>query len=305
MAGHVKLQSHNRAAEKRTAANTQVCLLFGCGYVAKAMLPTLRARGFDIITTARTPKKAQEAKALGLTPIIFNGKSTPKLKSALRQATHIISSIPPNEDGDPAIEALGKNWGKHAPHLQWAAYLSATSVYGNRNGQWVFEDELLRPTTARGTSRVLAELDWCESGTPVHIFRLAGIYGPERNAFARVQRDGAKAIIKDGHVSSRIHVDDIITALALSMNKPNPLQIYNLADDTPCPPQDVLNYAAKLLGITLPQAAFENANMSALARSFYQDLRRTSNTRAKQELGWEPKYKGYEEGLAAIFEELK
>lgn len=268
--------------------------------MAKAMLTALNARGFQVFATARTPQKADECEALGVTPILFDGKISTHLKSALHQATHIISSIPPNAHGDPVFNALGKDWQTCAPNLKWAAYLSATSVYGNRNGHWVFEDELLRPSTLRGKARILAELDWCESGAPVHIFRLAGIYGEGRSPFTRVQRDGAKAIIKDGHISSRIHVADIVSALLLSMDKPNPLQIYNLADDTPCPPQDVLNYAAKLLGITLPQIAFETADMSALARSFYQDLRRTSNTRAKRELGWVPRYKNYVQGLEAI-----
>ncbi|PHR92614.1 MAG: NAD(P)-dependent oxidoreductase [Robiginitomaculum sp.] len=293
MARQVKLQSD------------KTFLLFGCGYVASALVDELKQHGFQIFATARTAQKAQECRALGISPIAFNGTATRQLKSVLRGATHVLSSIPPasippGENGDPIIEALGKNWDKIAPNLKWAGYLSATSVYGNRNGHWVFEDELLRPTNARGKQRVLAELAWYESGAPVHIFRLAGIYGPERNAFKRVQSTHARAIIKPGHVSSRIHVDDIVSALLLSMDKPNPLRIYNLADDMPSPPQDVLNYAAKLLDIALPQIPFEDADMSPLARSFYTDLRRTSNAHIKSELNWSPKYAHYKQGLKAL-----
>ncbi|PHR61577.1 MAG: NAD(P)-dependent oxidoreductase [Robiginitomaculum sp.] len=279
---------------------SETFLFFGLGYVARALLPSLLAKGFHVFATARTQDAAQACEALGVTPIRFNGAASRELKTVLKKTAYIMSSIAPNADGDPVINALGKNWVKRAPNLKWAGYLSATSVYGDRGGQWVFEEEFLYPTTSRGKYRVLAELDWCESGAPVHIFRLAGIYGPDRNAFKRVRADNAKAIIKEGHVSSRIHVDDIVSALLLSMENPNPLRIYNLADDTPCPPQDVLNYAAELLGITLPQMAFTDANMSPLARSFYNDLRRTSNERVKRELGWALKYPNYKEGLKAI-----
>lgn len=294
----------NTMARRVKFQSDKTFLLFGCGYVASALLADLKQRGFQIFATARTAQKAQECRILGITPIAFNGTATHQLKSVLRKTSHVLSSIPPNENGDPIIEALGQNWGKIAPNLTWAGYLSATSVYGNRNGHWVFEDELLRPTNARGKQRVLAELAWCESGAPVHIFRLAGIYGPERNAFKRVQSTNARAIIKPGHISSRIHVDDVVTALLLSIDTPNPLQIYNLADDMPAPPQDVLNYAARLLEITLPQIRFKDADMSSLARSFYTDLRRTSNARVKSELNWSPKYANYKEGLKALLKTL-
>jgi len=157
------------------------------------------------------------------------------------------------------------------------------------------------PTTQRGKSRVKAELDWMESGLPVHIFRIAGIYGPGRNALRRIKSGGVKAVIKKDHISNRIHVDDIGAALLASIRRPRPLTIYNIADDLPAPPQDILQYGAKLLGAKpVREVAFDDAQMSDMARSFYTEVRRTSNALAKQELGWRLEYPSYKEGLSAI-----
>jgi nucleoside-diphosphate-sugar epimerase len=280
-------------------------LLLGCGYTAKALIPSLKVAGFEIYGTTRSEDKADGLAALGVRPLQYAGAISKELRKVLANCTHLVSSIAPNPKGDPFVQSIknhfGKNWAKALPNLEWAAYLSATSVYGDRNGQWVFEEELLHPTTQRGRARVSGELDWMESGLPVHIFRIAGIYGPGRNALKRIKNGGVRAVIKEGHVSNRIHVDDIASALMASIAHPHPLAIYNLADDHPAPPQDILRFGAKLLGAKkAEEVQFEKAEMSEMARSFYLEARRTSNALAKQELGWAPKYPSYKEGLAAI-----
>ena len=297
MARRVKLQSENSG----------ICVLLGCGFTARAMIPALKARGFKIYGTTRSERKFPELEALGITPILFLGAVSTELRRILNHATHIISSIAPYENTDPFVHAMqsgfGKNWPMIMPNLEWAGYLSATSVYGDRQGQWVFEEELLFPTTKRGKARVEAELDWVESELPVHIFRIAGIYGPGRSAFDRVRSGNAMAVIKKGHVSNRIHVDDIARAVIASIDTPNPHAIYNLADDDPSPPQDVLQFAATLLRVrAVREVALEDAEISEMARSFYSEERRTSNDRAKKELDWSPNFPSYREGLVSILE---
>lgn len=297
MVGRVKLQSEN----------SRICVLIGCGYTARALVPTLKADGFDIYGTTRSVEKFADLEGLGVQPVLYQGNISDQFRRILNTASHVISSVAPSENGDPFIRSMrhgyGKNWLKLMPNIEWAGYLSATSVYGDRQGQWVFEEELLYPTTKRGKSRVIAELDWVESGLPTHIFRIAGIYGPGRSAFDRIRRGRAKAIIKKGHVSNRIHVDDIATAVAASIKSPDPHAIYNLADDDPCPPQDVLQFAATLLRVrAVDEVPFEDADMSDMARSFYSEVRRTSNERAKKDLDWFPQFPSYREGLVSILE---
>ncbi|NNC38482.1 MAG: SDR family oxidoreductase [Acidimicrobiales bacterium] len=297
MVGRVKLQSEN----------SRICVLLGCGYTARAIAPSLRSDGFEVLGTTRNPDNFSEMAAKGVHPLLYQGKITDELRRILSRTTHIISSIPPSQSGDPFISSMqsqfGKNWSKLLPNIEWAGYLSATSVYGDRQGKWVFEEELLHPSTNRGKARVIAELDWVESGLPVHIFRIAGIYGPARSAFDRIRSGKAKAVIKKGHISNRIHVHDIATAIAASINAPAPHAIYNLADDDPCPPQDVLQFAATLLRErAVREVPFDEADLSDMARSFYREARRTSNARIKRDLDWYPQYPSYREGLVSILE---
>ncbi len=187
-------------------------------------------------------------------------------------------------------------------------YLSTTGVYGDRDGGWVDEEAPLEPTGARGRKRVAAEAAWLalrrDHGVPVHLFRLAGIYGPGRNALATVQAGRAKRIDKPGQVFSRIHVDDIATVLEASMARPNPGRAYNVCDDEPAPPAEVIAHACDLLGVAPPPLVpFEQAELSAMARSFYRDNKRVSNRRIKQELGVKLAYPGYKAGLAALLRE--
>ncbi|MEM1066115.1 MAG: SDR family oxidoreductase, partial [Pseudomonadota bacterium] len=192
-----------------------------------------------------------------------------------------------------------------APHLEWVGYLSTTGVYGDHGGGWVDEHTALTPATKRGEMRRVAEAAWqalaVETGLPLHIFRLAGIYGPGRGPFAKVRAGTARRIVKEGQVFSRIHVEDIAQVLAASIARPKPGAIYNLCDDDPAPPQDVIAHAAELLGLPLPPAiAFEEAELSPMARSFYAESKRVRNDRIKEELGVTLHYPSYRDGLAAL-----
>jgi nucleoside-diphosphate-sugar epimerase len=190
---------------------------------------------------------------------------------------------------------------RRAPNAAWIAYLSTTGVYGDHGGGWVTEESPLAPNTERGARRLAAERQWLALPQPAHLFRLAGIYGPGRNQLLTVVDGTARRIIKPGQVFSRIHVDDIAATLEASIASPNPGRAYNVCDDEPCPPQDVVAYAAKLLGKPVPpDIAFVDAALSPMARSFYADSKRVSNRRIREELGVKLLYPTYREGLKAL-----
>ena len=278
-------------------------LLLGAGYCARALIPHLSAAGYRVSATTRTDEDHALLQEMGANPILFDGQINPALQMALSNADVILSSIPPDMHGDPFLRAVGT---KFLSRAAWVGYLSATSVYGDRQGQWCFEDEPPRPVTKRGRRRAEAELEWLETGAPVNIFRLAGIYGPkiggmERNAFSRLRAGKARAVIKAGHVVNRIHVEDIASAVMASINAPDPITIYNLADGNPAPPQDVLDFAADLIDVPrAPRLDHDTADISDMARSFYAETKRVSNNRAMEKLGWTPRYPDYKTGLTAI-----
>lgn len=285
---------------RRIKSQSHTALLLGAGYCAKAMISPLRKQGYEILATTRNPEKAARLKSLGVTPIIYNGAMNAALRDSLSKANIILSSIPPNDNGDPFLKSLQRPLAELTPNAAWIGYLSATSVYGDRQGQWAFEDELLRPLTRRGKNRANAEIEWLETDTPIHVFRLAGIYGKGRNPFGRLKQGKARAVLKEGHVVNRIHVEDIVSALLASIAKPDPLMIYNLADGHPAPPQDVLSYAADLINAPRPpQLDHDTADISDMARSFYKETKRIDSRRAARDLSWTPKYKNYRQGLMA------
>ena len=289
-----------RRIKSQLDKNAHTALLLGAGYCAKAIITPLIERGYNVLATTRSPEKAAVLKSLGVTPILYNGHFNTAMQQSLADADIILSSIPPNDEGDPFLNHLPKPFKRLAPKAKWIGYLSATSVYGDRQGQWAFEDELLRPLTRRGKNRAQAELQWLESETAIHVFRLAGIYGPGRNGFNRLREGKARAVLKEGHVVNRIHVDDIVSALLASIDKPSPLNIYNIADGHPAPPQDVINFAADLIEVPHPpQLSHDTADISDMARSFYSETKRIDISRAKRELGWTPRYADYRQGLIA------
>ncbi len=270
---------------------------FGFGFSAETLAQKLDRREWRVTGTSRSPEGVATINDQGFEGLLFND-----LESIPNSVTHIVTSIPPGEEGDPVLLRFRYELVRRARSFEWVAYLSTTGVYGDRGGAWVDEESDLQPNTNRGQRRVDAEAAWQQiSGLPLHIFRLAGIYGPGRNAFESLKSGKAQRVIKPGQIFSRIHVEDIAGVLFASIENPNPGRIYNLADDEPCPPQDVIAYAAKLLGMPIPpDIQFENAKLSAMAKSFYADSKRVSNARIKSELGYEMKYPSYRVGLKAL-----
>jgi len=277
-------------------------LVFGHGYSAEALSRGLVAEGWRVVGTTRKAEKLEAMARVGV-----EGRIWPEgdLADVLAEATHVLVSVAPSEDGDPVLRELSGQIAAHAGQMEWLGYLSTTAVYGDHKGGWVDEDTPLSPATKRGQWRVMAEQAWSElareTGLPLHIFRLAGIYGPGRGPFAKVRAGTARRIIKEGQVFSRIHVDDIASALRASIAAPKSGTVYNLCDDEAAPPEDVIGLAAELLGLPLPEAVpFELADMSAMARSFYAESKRVSNDRMKTELGVKLGYPTYRDGLAAL-----
>ena len=272
-------------------------LCFGFGFSAKTLAHRLDPKLWRVTGTSRSEQGAAAIQALGFEGVLFD-----EMKAIPASVTHIVSSVPPDDEGDPVLHKFGGEITARASNFEWVAYLSTTGVYGDRGGEWVDEESDLQPNTDRGIRRVAAEAEWAAiANLNPHIFRLAGIYGPGRNAFESLKSGKAQRVIKQGQIFSRIHVEDIAGVLLESINKPNPGRIYNLADDEPCPPQDVIAYAAELMGIAPPpEIQFEDAKLSAMAKSFYADSKRVSNARIKNELGYVLKYPNYRVGLKAL-----
>ncbi|SFG88470.1 Nucleoside-diphosphate-sugar epimerase [Palleronia marisminoris] len=277
-------------------------LAIGCGYSARALVPRLLARGWEVRGTTRSADKAEALASAGIPPLVWPGEDD--LGPHINWATHVVHSVSP-DDGDLVLETYGGALA--AADLEWFAYLSTTGVYGDYGGGWVDEDTPLNPSTARGAARVRAEAGWRalqSHGLRLHIFRLAGIYGPGRGPFAKVRAGKARRIVKQGQVFSRIHVEDIAAVLEASIDHPRPGAIYNVCDDDPAPPQDVIAHAADLLGVPRPpEIPFEAADLSPMARSFYAESKRVRNDRIKDELGVELAYPTYRDGLRALLDE--
>ncbi len=290
----------NLGTRGQTGAMSGTLLSIGHGYSAQALAGALLPLGWRIIGTTRTEDKARAIRATGAEALLFpDPDRRPAMDKALQDATHLLVSVAPDAHGDPVLRAMGERIA--AAPLRWVGYLSTTGVYGDHDGGWVDETTPLAPGTDRGRWRVQAERAWSALALPVHIFRLAGIYGPGRGPFAKVRKGTARRIIRPGQVFSRIHVDDIAQTLAASMARPDPGAIYNLCDDDPSPPQDVIAHAAELLGLPLPAAhPFDTVDMTPLARSFYSENKRVRNDRIKRDLGVKLIYPSYREGLAAM-----
>ncbi|MEP6828268.1 MAG: SDR family oxidoreductase [Aestuariivirga sp.] len=264
---------------------------FGFGFTAEHLAKILPCDEWRISGTTRSAAGLAAMAAQGVEGFVFD-----QLRDIPKSVTHVLASIPPDETGDPVARSFADAL---ARGFTWIAYLSTTGVYGDRQGDIVTEDSGLNPTSDRARRRVLAESQW--QPFKAHIFRLPGIYGKGRSQLDSLRHGTAKRIVKPGQIFSRIHVEDIAGILAASMARPNPGRIYNVADDEPCPPQDVVTYAAELLGISPPpEVAYEQADLSPMARSFYDDSKWVSNTRMKSELGYKLKYPNYRVGLKSL-----
>ena len=279
---------------------------FGLGYSALVLARRLRHQGWAIAGTCREEVRRDALVRDGIEAYRFDRDHLNEpVAAALRGTTHLLSSIPPDAAGDPVIAHHGGAIAAIGPGLAWAGYLSTTGVYGDRAGGTVDENSALHPTGERGRRRCAAESAWLDlwrrHGVPVHLFRLAAIYGPGRSALDQVRSGTARRIDKPGQVFSRIHVDDIATVLEASMARPNRGAAYNLCDDTPAPPAQVIEFACALLGVEPPPLVpLDKADLSPMARSFYDDNKRVDNARIKSELGVRFRYPDYATGLRAL-----
>ena len=276
--------------------------LFGPGYSAQALARRMQAQGWSVCGTARSTDSGARLRAMGIEPVDLANAEALSVELARSQA--VLVSAPPGEQGCPALAALGSILRADA-RPDWIGYLSTTGVYGDRGGRWVREDSPLAPQSPQGRRRGEAETGWLDItralALDLAIFRLPGIYGPGRSALDRLRDGSARRVVKPGQVFSRIHAEDLASALEASIGRPRADAIYNLCDDQPCPPQDVIAYAAALLGIEPPpETPYVEAEVSAASRRFFGESKRVSNALAKAELGWRPAFATYREGLAAI-----
>jgi nucleoside-diphosphate-sugar epimerase len=280
---------------------------FGLGYTARVLAAALMGEGWTVAGTCRDEATRADLAADGIDAFLFDGdRPLDDAGAALDGATHLLSSVPPDAEGDPV---LARHAGAIAAMkgLAWAGYLSSTGVYGDTGGAAVDETAAVNPTSERGRRRAEAEDGWLDlwraTGVPVHVFRLSGIYGPGRSVLDAVRAGQARRIDKPGHLFARIHVDDIAAVLRASMARPDPGAVYNVCDDEPAPAADVVAFACELLGVDAPplvpypQAAGE---MSPMALSFWRDNRRVDNSRIKGELGVRLKFPDYRAGLRAV-----
>ncbi|MGX9179248.1 SDR family oxidoreductase [Mesorhizobium sp. BHbdii] len=258
--------------------------IFGAGYSGKALARANKDAG-TILGTTRAAEKFEALRQAGIQPLLFDGALTPEIGDALKKTTHLVVSVAPEEAGDPVLNAARGTIAAEMPALEWIAYLSTVGVYGDHGGGWVDETAECRPLSKRSMLRVAAERDWLklgqDIGRPVAILRLSGIYGPGRNALVNLENGTARRLVKPGQVFNRIHCDDIAGAL-WHLAEGNRGGIFNVTDDLPAPPQDVVAYAAGLMGVTPPpEIPFESAQLSPMARSFYGENKRVANTAIK------------------------
>jgi nucleoside-diphosphate-sugar epimerase len=279
--------------------------IFGAGYSARAFAAARSDPSIEISGTTRSPEKFDALRRAGMEPFLFDGNAlSPELLAPLKQATHLIVSISPEEVGDPVLAAARGEITTLAPNLRWIGYLSTVGVYGDYGGGWVDETSECRPVSRRSVLRVAAEKEWLslgeETGVPVAVLRLSGIYGPGRNAFVNLRNGTAKRLIKPGQVFNRIHVADIAGALWHLAGRELG-GVFNVTDDLPAPPQDVVTYAAGLMGIEPPpEIPFASAQLSPMARSFYGENKRVSNAAIKA-AGYRFRYPDYRSAFDAMW----
>ena len=276
-------------------------LIFGVGFSGLEIAKAALAQGAHVSGTTRSAEKAASLAAHGIEPLIFaDGASLEPLKQHLKTATHLVAGIAPDSSGDPVRNALGTEIAAATPMLEWVGYLSTVGVYGDHQGAWVNEETPCVPVSARSIERLKAEAAWrelCrEAAKPVAILRLSGIYGPGRNTFVNLANGTARRIIKPGQFFNRIHAADIAGA-AMMLAGRREAGLLNVTDDEPAPPQDVVTYAAKLMGIAPPpETAYDEAKMSAMARSFYGEVKRVSNAKIRQ-AGYDFHFPNYRSAL--------
>lgn len=289
--------------------------IFGLGYSARAFATQMRDDGWQVVGTTRSAEKADVLRALGFEPIIYDGLPNSAVEAKLKSADVILVSTAPDPNGaeanlpfrgDPVLRDFASVI-KVLPKKPWLGYLSTVGVYGNHDGAWVDETTKCRPVSRRSRARVAAEQAWIDvadaAGIPLGIFRLSGIYGPGRNPLEKVARGAGRRIDKPGQVFNRIHVDDIATALVSAVRK-RAEGIFNITDDEPAPPQDVVAFAAQLLDVEVPPLIpFNEADLSPMGRSFYGENKRVLNAKSKEILAMTYSVPNYRAGMQrALFD---
>jgi len=278
-------------------------LIFGFGYTGQALARRLRGKGWDVWAAVRSEASAQAAREAGVTPIQASDQAA---LIAAPPMNAILVTAPPDDHGCPALAALVPAMARAGAFPDWIGYLSTTGVYGDRDGRWAFESTPLSARSPEAARRVAAERDWLEvgrgMGLTVQVFRLPGIYGPGRSTFDRLREGRSRNLVKTGQVFSRIHVEDIAGALEASITRPHAGRAYNLCDDEPAPPHVLNAFACALMGVEPPPTVpYDETALPPMARRFWSENKRVSNARAKAELGWEPAYPTWREGLSAIY----
>ncbi|KPF47386.1 SDR family oxidoreductase [Rhizobium sp. AAP43] len=282
-------------------------MIFGAGYSGKAIGALAASRGITVTGTTRSAEKAQALEKRGIRPALFDGETLSEaLLETLLTVTHLVQSIAPGASGDPLIRLLGPaGLRKVMPQLQWVSYLSTVGVYGDHDGAWVDEETAINPVSQRSLERVEAEAAWqslsAQEDLPLAILRLSGIYGPGRNTFVNFDKGTARRLVKKDQVFNRIRVEDIATATVF-LAEPRLGGIFNVTDDEPCPPQDVVTEAARLLGVEPPpEQPFETAELTPMARSFYGENKRVSNAKIKA-LGFAFRFPEYRASLQDLWD---
>ena len=280
-------------------------LIYGYGYVARFLSEKIIANGNTVLATTRDPNKINVQ--IDKLTLVHPDKVNSKLVEYGDEITHLIVSVPPNESGDIFLKQY-KDSLLNMFNLKWIGYLSATNVYGDHNGEYVSEFSSLKGTTSKGINRIKAEGEWTEhskeNNLPLHIFRIAGIYGPERNIFERIKLNKFNHIIKNDQYFSRIYISDLVNILFASMNKPNPINIYNIADDMPSSMCDVVEFICQKTSCTIPEKiSFEDLDKKQQQDSFYLENKRINNRLLKEDLGIILKYPSYREGYEEIIKD--
>lgn len=278
-------------------------LILGCGFSGKAIALAFVASGETVIGTTRSAAKFAGVEATGAKALAFDGTLTPEIAGALADARQLILSVSPDQGGDPVLPLL-TDLKAVMPNLNWAAYLSTVGVYGDHDGAWVDEETQCKPVSSRSIARVEAERDWqhtfSKADIPLAVLRLSGIYGPGRNQIKTALEGNARRLVKPGQMFNRIRVDDIASA-TLFLAAKSLGGIYNITDDEPAPPQDVVAYACQLAGVELPpEQDFATAELTPMARSFYGENKKVSNAKIKG-LGFNFTYPNYRVSLEQLW----
>ena len=279
-------------------------VLFGAGYCSKFILPLIPICWKIIGTHKKKPNNENKVEKYNIERYSFSDFIKNK-KSLLNGVTHILNSIPPNETGDIVLKEICEIL-KDSNKIKWIGYFSTTGVYGDHDGNWVNETSELKTKVTRSKNRIKAESQYLESyksnNLPVHIFRLPGIYGPDRSVLDRIRNKNIKIIKKENQFFSRVHVKDIATCIKMSMDSPTPGEIYNVSDDYPCSTQELITYGCNLIGYKVPEEiSFHDKSINEMTKSFYLENKKISNKKIKEKIGWKPKFKDFKEGLDDIF----